>query len=54
VNLARALEGDAKDNIALEPKDRIFIQRDLNKLDPPTVTIEAMSDDPDNIRWAIT
>ena len=40
VNLAKALEGDAKDNIALEPKDRIFIQRDLNKLDPPTVTIE--------------
>jgi protein involved in polysaccharide export with SLBB domain len=40
VNLAKALEGDAKDNIALEPKDRVFIHRDLNKLDPPTVTIE--------------
>jgi protein involved in polysaccharide export with SLBB domain len=40
VNLAKALEGDAKDNIELEPKDRIFIHRDLNKLDPPTVTIE--------------
>jgi protein involved in polysaccharide export with SLBB domain len=40
VNLAKALEGDAKDNIALEPKDRIFIHRDLNKLDPPTVAIE--------------
>ena len=36
----KALEGDAKDNIALEPKDRVFIHRDLNKLDPPTVAIE--------------
>jgi protein involved in polysaccharide export with SLBB domain len=40
VNLAKALEGDAKDNIELEPKDRVFIHRDLNKLDPPTVAIE--------------
>jgi len=40
VNLRKALEGDAKDNIVLEPKDRVFIHRDLNKLDPPTVTIE--------------
>lgn len=40
VNLAEALTGDVKDNIALEPKDRIFIHRDLNKLDPPTVAVE--------------
>jgi protein involved in polysaccharide export with SLBB domain len=40
VNLAKALEGDAKDNVELAPKDRVFIHRDLNKLDPPTVTIE--------------
>jgi polysaccharide export outer membrane protein len=40
VNLAKALEGDAKDNIVLEPKDRVFIHRDLNKLDPPTVAVE--------------
>jgi protein involved in polysaccharide export with SLBB domain len=40
VNLGKALDGDAKDNIALEPKDRVFIHRDLNKLDPPTVAIE--------------
>jgi protein involved in polysaccharide export with SLBB domain len=40
VDLGKALEGDAKDNIALEPKDRVFIHRDLNKLDPPTVAIE--------------
>ncbi|MGA8153335.1 MAG: SLBB domain-containing protein [Terriglobales bacterium] len=40
VNLAKALEGDEKDNILLEAKDRVFIHRDLNKLDPATVTIE--------------
>lgn len=40
INLAKALDGDAKDNIELEPKDRVFIHRDLNKLDPPMVTIE--------------
>jgi protein involved in polysaccharide export with SLBB domain len=40
VNLAKALEGDAKDNIVLEPKDRVFVHRDLNKFDPPTVAIE--------------
>lgn len=39
VNLAKALEGDDKDNIVLEPKDRVFIHRDINKLDPPSVTI---------------
>jgi protein involved in polysaccharide export with SLBB domain len=40
VNLAKALEGDDKNNVLLEPKDRVFIHRDLNKLDPPQVTIE--------------
>jgi len=40
VNLAKALDGDAKDNIELQPKDRVFIHRDLNKLDPPTVSVE--------------
>jgi polysaccharide biosynthesis/export protein len=40
VNLRRAMDGDPKDNILLEPKDRVFIHRDLNKVDPATVTIE--------------
>jgi protein involved in polysaccharide export with SLBB domain len=40
VNLGKALEGDQKDNILLEAKDRVLIQRDLNKVDPATVTIE--------------
>lgn len=40
VNLARALSGDARDNILLEPKDRVVIHRNLAKVDPPTVKIE--------------
>jgi len=40
VNLASALNGDEKANVALEPKDRVFVHRDLNKLDPPMVTIQ--------------
>ncbi|HEY1801723.1 MAG TPA: SLBB domain-containing protein [Terriglobales bacterium] len=40
VSLKNALAGDAKDNILLEPKDRILIHRDLNKLDPAAVIIQ--------------
>jgi protein involved in polysaccharide export with SLBB domain len=40
VNLAKALAGDEKYNIVLESKDRVFIHRDLNKLDPPMVSVE--------------
>ena len=40
VNLERALAGDGANNLALEPKDRIFIHRNLAKVDPPTVKIE--------------
>ena len=40
VDLARALAGDDRDNIALEVKDRLIIHRNLAKVDPPTVTIE--------------
>src|SRR5206468_4890886 len=36
VNLQKALAGDAKDNILLAPKDRIFVHRDLSKVDPAT------------------
>jgi len=38
-NLESALAGDPKDNILLQSKDRIFVHRNLNKVDPPTVTI---------------
>ncbi|MGB8986942.1 MAG: SLBB domain-containing protein, partial [Candidatus Sulfotelmatobacter sp.] len=40
VNLERALAGDAEDNVSLLPKDRIFIHRNLAKVDPPAVKIE--------------
>ncbi|HXY07399.1 MAG TPA: SLBB domain-containing protein [Terriglobales bacterium] len=40
VNLGKALAGDQKYNIMLQPKDRVFVQRDLNKVDPPMVSIE--------------
>jgi protein involved in polysaccharide export with SLBB domain len=40
VDLKRAMAGDDKDNLALEPKDRLIIHRNLAKVDPPTVTIE--------------
>ena len=40
VNLQKALANDPKDNLLLEPKDRIFIHRSLSKVDPPTVIIQ--------------
>jgi len=40
VNLALALNGDLKDNIELEPKDRVFIHKNLARTDPPIVTVE--------------
>ncbi|HKW17147.1 MAG TPA: SLBB domain-containing protein [Terriglobales bacterium] len=40
VDLKKALENDPKENLLLEPKDRIFIHRNLSKVDPPTVTIQ--------------
>jgi polysaccharide export outer membrane protein len=40
VNLARAIAGDDKENILLEPKDRLIVHRNLAKVDPPTVQIE--------------
>ncbi len=39
VNLSKALEGDPAANVLLEPKDRVFIHKDLAKTDPPSVII---------------
>jgi protein involved in polysaccharide export with SLBB domain len=39
-NLQKALAGDAKDDILLEPKDRVFVHKDQNRVDPPMVSIE--------------
>ena len=40
VNLRKALDGDNDANIALQPKDRVFIHRSIAKLDPPQVNIQ--------------
>src|SRR5260370_35453824 len=40
VDLKKALDNDPKDNVLLEPKDRIFIHRTLSKVDPSTVVIQ--------------
>jgi polysaccharide biosynthesis/export protein len=40
VNLGKALAGDPKDNILLQPKDRLFIHQDLDRADPPQVMIQ--------------
>jgi polysaccharide biosynthesis/export protein len=39
-NLSKALTGDATENLLLEPKDRVFVHKNLAKADPATVTIE--------------
>lgn len=39
-SLTKALAGDPVENILLEPTDRVFVQRNLLKTDPATVTIE--------------
>lgn len=40
VNLLGALSGDPKDDIVLQPRDRVFVHKSQAKVDPPTVTIE--------------
>lgn len=40
VDLNKALAGDPKDDVLLEPKDRVIVHRNLAKVDPPMVTIE--------------
>jgi len=40
VNLAKAMSGDAGENVALEPMDRLIIHKNLTKADPASVRIE--------------
>lgn len=40
VDLDKALNGDPKDNLPLEPMDRIFIHKNPSQTDPASVTIE--------------
>ena len=46
VDLAKALHGDATENIELEPMDRIFVHRSPGKADPPSVKIEGQVEQP--------
>jgi protein involved in polysaccharide export with SLBB domain len=39
VNLQQALAGDPAANLLLQPKDRVFVHRDMTKTDPPKVSI---------------
>jgi polysaccharide biosynthesis/export protein len=45
-NLGQALTGDAHQNLMLQPKDRVFVHRNLAKTDPAIVTIEGEVDRP--------
>jgi protein involved in polysaccharide export with SLBB domain len=40
VDLAKAMSGDSDSDIVLEPQDRVFIQKDMSKTDPPTVMVQ--------------
>lgn len=40
VNLRKALAGDAESDIPLQPQDRVFIQKDMARSDPPSVMVE--------------
>jgi protein involved in polysaccharide export with SLBB domain len=40
VNLGKALEGDQSANILLQPKDRVFVHKNLGRSDPPAVSVE--------------
>jgi len=40
INLGKALAGDENDNVLLQLRDRVFVQRSTAKADPPTVIIQ--------------
>jgi protein involved in polysaccharide export with SLBB domain len=39
-DLSKALAGDPKENILLAPQDRVFVHKDVMRLDPPTVEVQ--------------
>jgi protein involved in polysaccharide export with SLBB domain len=39
-NLRKAIAGDPNENILLEPQDRVFVHKDVLRLDPPTVEVQ--------------
>ena len=38
-DLRKAIAGDAHENILLQPQDRVFVHKNVQRLDPPTVEI---------------
>jgi protein involved in polysaccharide export with SLBB domain len=52
VNLGKALEGDAKDNIELEPKDRFSFTAILTSLTRPRLRLKVKWPVQESIRWA--
>ena len=46
VNLRAALEGNPLQNVLLEPRDRILVQPNLTKADPPSVYVEGQVERP--------
>jgi protein involved in polysaccharide export with SLBB domain len=39
-DLKKAIAGDEKENLLLEPQDRVFIHKSVQRLDPPTVEVQ--------------
>lgn len=39
-NLREAMDGDPKQNLLLEPQDRVFVHKDITRLDPPSVEVQ--------------
>jgi protein involved in polysaccharide export with SLBB domain len=39
-DLKKAIAGDEKENILLEPQDRLFVHKSVQRLDPPTVEVQ--------------
>lgn len=52
VNLKEALAGDATDNLALQPHDRIVVHRNTTKVEPPAVYVKG--DVPSPGRYPLT
>jgi protein involved in polysaccharide export with SLBB domain len=39
-NLGKALAGDPKQNVLLQPEDRVFVHKDVSRVDPATVEVQ--------------
>ena len=39
-DLGKAINGDPKDNILLQPQDRVFVHKDVQRIEPATVEVQ--------------